>query len=334
MNHNKDTDISITEHKVPLNVPLNVTNLHILDNTHPLLCIHIYESVFNTNICCAYSSHTNDIKNNTMGTNIRKHSSILEPIPRINYKKYFDMYVKINNLKYVIDMLSFSSFPEKYINQFIENQSVKNMFNHDIDIEQNYDISRQYNIDSIISISKYDFLRQLLLSYTNDMEIIKQFLVDVTRQDVFVNNIHITCIDELIIAIGANNIKIQINAPDRQCISTVLCTLMLACQSSFYASFSHLHNKCAKMHSIISDNEYTKPNNQLNYIDPRKDYHIFSLREKGKILFSIGPDKFQCSFFAKYRITDVITNQDMYIVNSEILIDMNKEMGIIVYQTI
>ncbi|VBB18562.1 hypothetical protein YASMINEVIRUS_1025 [Yasminevirus sp. GU-2018] len=311
-------------------------SIDLLDEIQPTLCNHLYKSLFTSvttdkisgYVCslCSLEKEMNTIisvvKEN--GENCASDSKMTPP--NIDYRKYFEEYDRVFKLENVLSLISFSSSPERYITTFIKGDGVKNMSDQINDVEKNYDISRRENIDAVITISKQNFLDLSLETYPDDEAIVKQFLADLPRNDLYINGAHITNIDKLILSIGAYNRELMVKTKNRKTMSTVMLAIAFVCQSSFFLSFLHLHSKCEKMHSVVDQSSTATT-------DVRRNYHVSDMREREKISITVGFDKFQCSFLAKYRVVDVTTEKTVYIVKTEILIDMNNDTGVIIYET-
>jgi hypothetical protein len=113
------------------------------------------------------------------------------------------------------------------------------------------------------------------------------------------------------------NINIEFNSKK---FTTSLLALLLICQSSFFVSFVHLHNKMQKMKDNISDMK-----------DSRHNLHVVH-NNKNNINIIITHDTFLCSFDAFYKIIDTSTNETVYNVNAETLFDLDSDISLIVYK--
>ena len=98
----------------------------------------------------------------------------------------------------------------------------------------------------------------------------------------------------------------------------MLCMLLI-CQSSFFVSFMHLHNKEIKM------------KNMLDPDDPKNNIHVADMKEKNRIDLYITLNSFSCSFNAKYRILDILEDITIYNVKTETLLSLDSDICLITY---
>jgi hypothetical protein len=288
--------------------------INILDKIKPIMCERMYRILF---------------YDNESGTDSRKSDGI-------DYSVYFEEYIKSLKFEKFIMLLQISKFFNKYKRLFINTTNTTNIINHfvdkitdqDKDIIMRYDISDKTNVNTIISISKQNFLELSLETYPDDASIVRQYLLDFPRQDVYINGIFINDVNKMLSLLGSFNRDVKINIKGRNVLSTTMLAIVLTCQSSFYMSFLHLHNKCSKMHNNITDNS----NHNIN--DPKLTMHVSDMKEKNVISIHITRNSFKCSFGAKYRVVDVLTADTIYVVQTEILIDLNIDTGLIVYNVV
>jgi len=305
-----------------------------LDKMNPVLCEHMYTILFNNNNEeCKNDNNENENEN-------------------IDYSVYFKEYIRSLKFDKFITILQISSTFDRYTQLFINDNTTKIIDNIDnidksdkvdhvskfvdqivdqkTDLSIKYDISDKNNANTIISISKQNFLELSLETYPDDVSIIRQCLLDLPRQDVYINGTFITDIDQMLHLLGDFNKELKINTKGRNTISTTMLAIALICQSSFFMSFLHLHNKCTKMHSSITENIAEDPK-CIKENEIRLNTHVCDMNERHVVTFYISHDSFKCSFSAKYRVVDVLAVETLYAVKTEILIDIFTDTGLIVY---
>lgn len=313
-------------------------NIHIIDDIKPVLCERMYNILF-----CHDDNDDNDDNDNKI-----RESFINSRVNEIiDYSTYFKENVKVLKLEKLIRILKISSFFNKYCELFLNDDNIyKSIIDKTTDINTKYDISDKNNINTIISISKQDFLELSLETYPDDTAIIRQFIVDLPRQDVFINGVQIKDIDHMLFLLGRFNREVKINTKNRPSINTTILSVALVCQSSFFMSFVHLLDKCKKMHMMssqsISDSVVTiiptiselTMTSQSVTNNQKLNMHVFDVKERDVISFNITHDTYKCSFAAKYRIVDITTDTTFYNINTEILIDLDNDIGLIVYNVV
>jgi len=270
-------------------------------------------------------------------------------------KKYFKNYIAQYNLLESIPLLKISKNYTKYLKIFNDNVFT-NIHEQNEDILNKYNLNFKSNANTIIKIDKNKFINLSFGTYKNNFDIIKQFLLDLPRVNVYINGQKINTINDIINIISpfnrdisfdndilinhdllnndltnndltnnnltnnndlANN-NLLINNKSKKIIeiNILIIILVLICQSSFYMSFNHLHEKIKLMHE----------NNENN------DIFVTDSKEKNLIFIKISDNDAQFTFYGKYRIIDITTNTALYFVDSEIIIDMYKDSGLIVYK--
>lgn len=288
-------------------------NIHLLDHVKPVLCDHLYNTLFHFD---------NDAHNDNL---LNKDKKIGEF--KLDYKRYFEEYIQVVKLEKFLSLLSISESYEKYKNRFVDNDmmSAKIVLDQETDINNKYDVSKKSDIDTIVSISRQNFLELALETYPDDSAIIRQYLSDLPRQNVLINNVRINDIEHMLSVLGRFNREIKIDIKNRKTISTTMLAIAFVCQSSFFMSFMHFHNKCNMMRCIIESDPLLKD-------DPRCHMYASDLKEKNMISIMITQNKLRCSFIARYRIVDVTRDKTIHIVKSETLIDVDDDTGLIVYE--
>lgn len=247
----------------------------------------------------------------------------------INYGKYFEDYVRNSRIKKFSKLINISKSAEKLRNIFLTGRGmIPQLYEQEYDVANNYDVTKKYMIDSIVSISKEKFMNLCLETYLDDDAILKQFIVDYPREDVFLNGKRIKTIDELFIDLSRSNRMIQLEPATRNKrnqISTMIFALLLMCQSSFYVSFLHLHNKVNKMKMTLEQDPSLKNDKKYNI-------HVTDLKERNQIHLYVSENTFSCSFEAKYKIIDISEDRTLYKVDTETLFDLNSDLCLVVYE--
>jgi hypothetical protein len=290
-------------------------NMYLLDRITPVIPNEIYVDLF-------HNDETSDQKQH------EKHKI---------YMKYFEEYINAIKLDRILALLTISQESTRYKQRFICNNErlVSDItINQQTDMIEKYDVSIKANIDTILIVSKQTFLEQSLETYSDDTSIVTQYLSDLPRQNVIINNIHIkegkngiSAVEHMLSILSKFNreIKLDTDIKNRKTISTTLLAIAFVCQTSFYMSFIHLHDKCSKMRASMEADPSLKD-------DPRLNMYALDLKEKDTVSISISHNMFKCSFMARYRIVDISTEKIIHIVRTETIIDMDKDIGVIVYE--
>jgi hypothetical protein len=243
------------------------------------------------------------------------------------YKLFFEECMRSYHYKKFDKLIKISRNPEKLKQLFLNNaDEIKFLFDREADISNDYDITKKENINKIISISRCEFLNLVMESYPNDEAIIKQVLLDLPRTDIFLNGMKINTIDDIFIGACQSNTSIIVDLSEtekkQKTTSFLMLILLLICQSSFFVSFIHLHNKVEKM------------KNTLNMTDPMNNINLADFRERNRIDIYITSKTLSCTFGASYRIFDVTDNKTIFKIHTETLFDVMSDTALIIYQCI
>lgn len=211
---------------------------------------------------------------------------------------------------------------------FYDDKMTNNILSVNDDIKYNYDITKEKHINTSISISKNNFLCICFETYKSSKEIIKQFLVDLPREKIFVNNKKILSIKQIYDQFRYNNQTVIIDVTkifqQKKAISLLLLILTLSCQSAFFPSFNHLVQKQLKLIEILeSIPEYKNSN--------KKKYMVSDYRKQNTINFEITQTIFKCKLFASYSIINIDTGAVKFIIDSTTSFDLNNNDVIIDY---
>ena len=319
---------SNTHPNVFSSLDIMINSIKKIDDMHPTLCDDLKFRLFPEKVLIKVSLHSHNKKKINNKTLIIDNTNIQQSI---DYSKFFEVYIRNSRIKKFASLINISRTPDKLKSFFFdETLQIQYIYEQDVDIANKYDITKKENIDTITSISQQKFLALVLETYPDDDAIIKQFMLDLPRQDVYLNGQKIKKIDDLFMGLSIHNKLIYFNqsiSTSRSCISIMMIALLLICQSSFYVSFLHLHNKVGKMKSIID--------NDVLYInDHRHNIHVTDLKERNRIIMSISEGTFSCSFDANYRILDIMKDRILFKVQAETLFDINTDTCLIVYEAI
>jgi hypothetical protein len=229
----------------------------------------------NTNDSCGYSttsevsviSGTNLTNDNKHNSNCTHENNIINLINNLTLPQRVvqrvvaptnknRMYTQLDTLIRLISLSkSYATLKQKCLN----GDEILCNYDQSDDANENYDITKQYNINTLINIPIVEFLNSVFETYANDNSIIRQFAVDFSRQNVVINNQNIVREDDFILEIAKYNREINllnkmtlINDKNRDKISLILLCMLFVCQSSYYMSYMHIHNKVEKT-KIVSD---------------------------------------------------------------------------------
>lgn len=248
-----------------------------------------------------------------------------EPVELNKYRKYFEEHICTVKLDNLLSLLKMSSNFDKYIAKFFNCVNVKDRLNlildNTTDVESRYDVSKCHNLNTIVKISKQNFLDLSLETYLCDETIIKQFLIDLPRQTVSINGIAVKDLDTIIRIAGRYNRDILVGVDEmgnNVKRSLIMLLVTLICQSSFYMSFYHLFNKCAKM----------RENSALG---TECNYHTSYEKDINCIDIIVDANVLKCCFSATYKIIDTVNESTIHIVKTQTLIDINNDTGLIVF---
>jgi hypothetical protein len=236
----------------------------------------------------------------------------------IDYGKYFEQYVISTRINRFAKLIKISKSSQLLSKMLISGRG-ELMIDAEIDISEKYNVMDKNNINTVVGITTDNFINLAKETYKDESEIIKQCILDLPRQNIFLNYVPMADIDVLtdLLKVYNRNINIEFNSKK---FTTSLLALLLICQSSFFVSFVHLHNKMQKMKDNISDMK-----------DSRHNLHVVH-NNKNNINIIITHDTFLCSFDAFYKIIDTSTNETVYNVNAETLFDLDSDISLIVYK--
>jgi hypothetical protein len=296
-------------------------------------------------------------------------------VDKIDYSQFFTKHINYVRSGKLARLMDISRTPQKLKQRYLLDQNnIADYFEQKDDISNNYDITLQENINKITSMYGRDFLVEVLGTYNSEEAILKQCLADFPRQDIYINGTQILTIDELFFKLGPINKYMNLNTiigtdinqymekyekimnrrndnplsdndtyqsrmvyksnKDATISLIMLCSVFI-CQSSFYRSFVHLHNKLTRMkcisnqphdldHSIISVNDET---------DLKNNIYLSDYSERSRVDFTITKDQFKCALSTAYKIIDITDENILFKINSETLFDIDNDICLIAYQT-
>ena len=181
-------------------------------------------------------------------------------------------------------------------------------------VDKNYDLIHFHDLKNYNNMNNIDFSRELFLNsiietYPIDETIIKQFMVDFPRQDIFINDTKYDCTYKFMLEIVKYNRLIKIN--DKTEISLLLFILLIICQSSFYLQYEHVYTKLKMTNMFVLD------------AGKRKVIKIYL----SDILFHV-------SFIAKHKIVNIDEKIKLYDYLSETIYDHYNDICIIIYHVL
>lgn len=245
------------------------------------------------------------------------------------YKEYFEIEYRklmINQLK---EQLNISPSIKRFNDKFLSRKNLSYYHNIKDDIDNNYNIDIPENLNNIIHFKQIEFIYNIYETYVTNEDIVKQFTLDFPRHKVFVNNKQYILIDELFNILSKYNRKIDVT--DKLNTTTFMLSLLLICQSSFYMSFIHIHNKINKM------KENYILNAKLDLYDtdniPLLNYHVTDTKKVNEIHLTIDDFRLCCTFIASYKVMNVSTEKIIYQIKAETIFDLNFDECLIVYES-
>jgi hypothetical protein len=300
-----------------------------LNEFDPTLPTKLYEYLF-------LSDNSDPEKDNNDGIILDYNNEMKE----IDYSKYFIKHTTEVHRGKIINLLNISPNAQKLKEKFVTDYDVLHYFNQDIDTMKNYDITKEENLNVIINLPQRTFLETLLETFNDDDAIIRQFLVDFPRQDIYLNGCRVKTIDDLFMGLSRYNRMVYFGNPVpilnkgtprnmiinwRYYISLFMLTLVLTCQSSFFHSFTHLHNKMSKMKNVLEQNKQ----NLISVVN----IYVTDYSERQKINLNVTCESFSCSLSATYKIINILDETILFRVKTETLFDLDSDTCIIVYET-
>ena len=257
--------------------------------------------------------------------------SLLDQTKIDNYEKYFEEEYRKIKIQELDAHLKLSKSIRKFKDMYINESAFRIENNNDI----NYDnsISLQKNINNIVSFSKNDFLNIIFETYPKDEDIITQFLKDFHREIISINGQIFDDVNLLFLELSKYNRIIEI---DKRSSSIFILSLLLMCQSSFYVSFLHIHQKLIKMkQDIVQKCDLTdKISNKISIdADPKMNYHLTDGKKKDKIELTIDCQNICSVFRAEYKINDIINEEIVTNIYSETIFNTAANNCLILYET-
>lgn len=370
---------NVSNMQEPTSVEYVITHLKTIREKRPHMDQRLYQRLFGDN------SSENCINNDglTEGSSLTIPPMVDESV-KIDYSRFFARHIKHVQCEKIIKLMDISKSPQKLKNRYVSEQNnIVDYFDQKEDILNNYDVTRRENINKITSMYGRDFLVEVLGTYRTEESILKQFLADFPRQDIFLNGSQILSIDELFVKLGPFNKMINLNtiigadinqymeryektsigaillesnnlgddldktahsrmvfkANKDATISLIMLSIVFICQSSFYQSFAHLHNKITRMKNVLNTPLVPRDSNpceiDLNSheIDPKNNIYLSDHSERCRADFTITKDHFKCALSAAYKIIDVTDENILFKVNSETLFDIDNDLCLITYHT-
>ena len=313
---------------IDVNNSITDTQCFILESINqyqPKLCSHIYDRLFNDDFLLIenYNVHSKN-----------------------DYSKYFEENVKLLKIQKVIEILSTSESYDRLVKKFVKNGDLNEYYENDtidfvepsriaslgckhdtIDFVEpsriasdNYNILKHKNLNNIVSITNEKFINLLLESYHSDNNIVEQCLLDITREDIIINNVLVNTIDQLFLILSRYNKEVNV-CSNRHNISLMLLCILIICQSSFYVSFVHIHNKIKQIKHNYPDD------------DTIKNLELIDGKERKKIIFNISCNTLRCELIGTYRIIDIESTETKYNILARLLYDYYNDTALIVNET-
>lgn len=292
-----------------------INDIQLLNISRTNLTVEMYEYLFVNNNDNINNENNND---NNMSNNTK--------LITAKYLPYFDENcIYMRNIK-IVKLMMISKTFNNLKNKFINDNQINNYFNQNDDIEQNYDITKKKNIDIITSIQANTFLNIIFETYSDDDSIIKQFLVDFPRQEIYVNGLKYTNIDDILMEFSKYNreLKLDIGNSNIKNTTCMLLALLFICQSSFYVSFMHMYNKLQKLKDVLNTND--------DWNNPYHNLHIIDHKNKDKIEIIMTDKKLCCAFIGGCKIIDTTNEEIIHTIRSQILFNLDIDSCLICFE--
>jgi hypothetical protein len=325
-------NIGSLHHSDIATIDIILDNMSIIKELRPKLCKHLYDRLF--------SNGEKKKEELSEWIHVDKEN---EQERKNKQKKYFEVYIRQLMFDRFTRILKISKEPKKYTEMYIRENMTK-LLSPDEDISKHYDITEKKNFEFAIYISKKNFLSTILESYPDDTSVIRQFLLDLPRLEVYINDSKVNNIDKMYLDLSLINREIAIDSAKRNKISLMMLVMTMVCQTSFFHSFEHLYKKYMKLKSVIEQIEQTEQIEQLkqnkikgdsknndNDDDAKKNYEVVDFREKNKVEFTITPTNLICAFTARYKILNIKTEETKYIIKTETLFSLDNDLCAIMY---
>jgi len=225
----------------------------------------------------------------------------------IKYKDYFEKSLKYSQMSDILKITQNHKLVR--LNKYILMEKMINMDN---------DINEYYNIyDKIIAIRRDLFIDSILETLHKDESIVKQFLLDLPRTNVIINSQVVKNVDDIFNILKPYNRTIYLDRPKRDSMYLLLFVFLVICQSSFFIQYCQLYKKINKC--------------KLTYPEEYKDIELFDKRERNTISFEITKDKMKIELDGSFKIYNINMDKDIKIIKPKMIIDMDKEYGVIIY---
>lgn len=162
----------------------------------------------------------------------------------------------------------------------------------------------------IVTIQTKKFIEGMLESYKNNLDLVKQFIIDFDRLSIFIDDVKYTNIDTVLQKLLELKFEYTLkNKSDK--MSFLLFTMMLCCQSSFFFSFLFLHQS-------YMDHENLHPS---SIGDPGKTKEIRIYQDK-------DGTNHRVKYNSNYSIVNTSTDTTVMYVDTQTDIDLNDDMSI------
>jgi hypothetical protein len=301
-----------------LNIPVHtrsmVSSIREIDNSKIKHIAYIYDHIFRQIESIDYQKHTT--------LNVNDEPSKLEQNDSMSFSNYINN-LKLHTLKLLLNISNNKSYESKYLLPMYctteilkQNDQIKKLY-----IEHNingcHDLSKRSNLNGIIMFELYEYLDAIIKTYDSEEKIIRQILVDLPRQDVYVNDMKINSVEQMLNDNRIFNRDIYFGYARHNTINILLLMMIMSCQSSFGTAFEFLSQKTMKYK--------IEKNNDMVLVDSNK---------RSVIRIHINNNDFKCSFEKKHRIIDTSTGNILHMINVETIIDITQYYGIVVYEQV
>ena len=241
------------------------------------------------------------------------------------YSIYISRYIN-NHKLYILDSLldisnnkSYTKYLQPISNELDilkQNKLIKKLY-IEHNINECHDLSKVSNLNGIVMLNLSEYLSTILKTYNTDQNIAKQFLVDLPRQDVYVNGVRIHDFAQLVSLVKIFRRKVNLGFKPMKSINSILLLLVLACQSSLCTAFEFLSHKI------------------MNYRnDKNNNMHLVDSKYRSTLRLLINHTDIKCSFEKIHNIIDIMTEDILHIMKVETLIDITLSRGVIVYEQV
>jgi hypothetical protein len=196
--------------------------------------------------------------------------------------------------------------------------------------------------DIIVTMDRKEFINAMLESYKDEVDMLRQFATDFKRLSIYINDIKCDDIDEFMRKLLATKARVietdkgssdeekltDIKGKNGKCMSMLMFTILICCQSSFFFPFLFIHQNYTKFEDIEPSNNkdngkeirlYISEDNinhriqltaYFDIINIKKEEHLY--RAKTQTDIEMGSDMVVLIFDIKDDNSGMNLNESIY----------------------